>query len=115
MPRAWEKGASGGFDRVAGTGRVSVSLSSGPGPRDASPRRKEPRRVGGLLSTPLPARLGPAGSYRQASPNPTHRRSTKCPGARPGNPKLFPPDGLGIGAGGGISSIGAGGGIELPV
>ena len=53
--------------------------------------------------------------HRQASPNPTHRRSTKCPGARPGNPKLFPPDGLGIGAGGGISAIGAGGGIELPV
>ena len=28
---------------------------------------------------------------------------------------LFPPDGLGIGAGGGIAPIGAGGGIELPV
>jgi len=40
MPRVWEKGASGDFDRVAGTGRVSVSLSSGPGPRDASPKRK---------------------------------------------------------------------------
>jgi hypothetical protein len=51
----------------------------------------------------------------QASPNPTHRRSTKCLGARSGNPKLFPPDGLGIGASGGTPPMGAGGGIELPV
>jgi len=32
----------------------------------------------------------------------------------PGIPMLFPPDGLGIGAGGGIAPIAAGGGIELP-
>jgi hypothetical protein len=61
--------------------------------------------------------LGLAGldHHRQASPKPTHRRSTKCPGARSGNPKLVPAGELGIEAGGGIPSMGAGGGIELPV
>jgi hypothetical protein len=56
--------------------------------------------MGRLPSTPLA--LGEAGldHHRQGSPNPTHRRSMKCPG--PGNPKLFSLDVLGIGAGGGI-------------
>jgi hypothetical protein len=66
-----------------------------------------------LPSTPLPLGLAGLDHHRQASPNPTHRRSTKCPGARSGNPKLFPPDGLGIAAGGGIPPMRAGGGIEL--
>src|ERR1700730_4092206 len=72
----------------------------------------EPAR---LPSTPLPLGLAGLDHHRQASPNPAHRRSTKCLGARSGNPKLFPPDGLGVGASGGTPPMGAGGGIELPV
>jgi hypothetical protein len=58
----------------------------------------------GIISTPLA--LGKTGldHHRQAGLHPTHRRSMKFPG--PGNPKLFPRDGLGIGAGGGIPSAG---------
>ena len=71
--------------------------------------------MGVALDAAPPFGLAGLDHHRQASPNPTHRRSTKCPGARSGNPKLFPPDGLGIGASGGIPPMGAGGGIELPV
>jgi hypothetical protein len=34
--------------------------------------------MGGLPSTPLPLGLAGLDHHRQASPNPTHRRSTKC-------------------------------------
>ena len=58
---------------------------------------------GRLPSTPHP--FGSAGLFhRQASPNLTHRQSVECP--EPGNPQLLPPDGLGIGAGGGIPLMG---------
>jgi hypothetical protein len=56
--------------------------------------------------------LGRARSSSPASPNPYSAAVMKCPGPR--NPKLFPPDGLGIRAGGGIPAMGAGGRIELP-
>jgi hypothetical protein len=45
---------------------------------DAWPAGKERRRVGGALSTPLPVRLGPAGSDRQAGFDPTRQRSIRC-------------------------------------
>ena len=77
-PRVWEKGAGGGFDRVAGTGRVSVSLSSGPGPRDASPGRKSGAGLGDITRRRSPLRLGRPDRDRQARFDPRRRRSMRC-------------------------------------
>ncbi len=69
MSRLREEGASGGFGEVAEAGRVSARLGQrGAGSPDRwlhhSGRRRAPGW--GKLSTPLPLRLGPAGSDRQA-------------------------------------------------
>jgi hypothetical protein len=71
--------------------------------RDQNPMPHTSGRSGGGWEVTRDAarpRLGQA-RHRQA---PTHRRSMKCPG--PGNPKLFPPDVLGTGAGGGTPPAG---------
>ena len=74
---------------------------------------KERHRVGGLLSTRSPLGLVRPDRDRQARSilRGGGQRNVQATGQE--NPKLFPPDGLGIGAGGGIPPMGAGGGIEL--
>jgi hypothetical protein len=96
-PRPPSFGLSGSF--VSSQTRVRKVSQRG------CPRRRSPSAWPGSIIIAKPAPILLTGD----------RRSTKCLGARSGNSKLFPPDGLGIGASGGIPPMEAGGGIELPV